>query len=750
MTHRTLQFIRNHGGYWFGHLPGVRKIIVSVEDFINNKGLPTSEFRHSLALAIHQATGNSIFYLNYESGSDAADGSSWANAWKTITSGATAARIAPGDTIRVAKSPAPASLGIQATWTNLSKTVTLASALNANIDLCEGAWTAGAGGDTTVALTAVATDGKEGSNCMKLTLDSSVQTSKLQAYKATGTLNLSAYQKITFWIKNSAAVADANRWVVKLCSDTAGVTAVDTFVIPAIPSTYQWIPLTIARTGGGNLGSSIQSIAIYTGSSAPTASSFIYVDDFVACTTDGLNLQSLISKNSGEQGGTEAWYGIQSINDVTVMLDNGVNTKGNAGRGYWGTTETVTTYKRETIKIAMQSSSTTSANSFQDNGTLASYIRFEGGYNTTSSVQEGETFWDGLNGQGFGIGSNNKTYNSINYFDFCRFYYGFDMDAYDEIINLNNANNNYYGVYLNGYCAKVGTIYHANNNDSDGVYSTSFYRNIITEIKNANNNGRMGIEITNTNGTEFKLIGNANNNYYYGVQLGINSHDNIIYEITLIKENAYGGIAYYQSDNNKIYKLHTNGNSGSAITYSPGFGGSATNFIANALIDEASELGGGWYGDVLYSHNHDQTADNHWIFFSAGTTNTVNSQTTTRHTASGIAWRFTCGSNAYDSFTPMKMTVAKIACSANNLVTAKVWMKKDHATNVAGKLICRGGQLAGVASDVSDTKADDTDWEELTVTFTPTEAGVIEIEVHAWYVAGASYVYVDDVTVTQA
>lgn len=63
------------------------------------------------------------FYLDYENRDDSKDGSSWANAWKTITSGATAARIAPGDTIRIAKSPDPTSIG-NATWTNLSKTVT--------------------------------------------------------------------------------------------------------------------------------------------------------------------------------------------------------------------------------------------------------------------------------------------------------------------------------------------------------------------------------------------------------------------------------------------------------------------------------------------------------------------------------------------------------------------------------------------------------------------------------------------------
>ena len=66
------------------------------------------------------------YFLDYEGGNDANDGLSFANRWKTITAGATAARIAPGDTIKIMGSPDPTSLGINATWTNKSATVTLA------------------------------------------------------------------------------------------------------------------------------------------------------------------------------------------------------------------------------------------------------------------------------------------------------------------------------------------------------------------------------------------------------------------------------------------------------------------------------------------------------------------------------------------------------------------------------------------------------------------------------------------------
>src|SRR4030065_1552457 len=118
------------------------------------------------------------FYLDYINGSDANNGSTWALAWKTLTLGATLARIAPADVIRIAKSPDTTSLGITALWTNLSKTVTLASALNLTVELCETAWTASANVTATASTTR-----KEGANSASLAIAAGFTTGKV-AYKA--------------------------------------------------------------------------------------------------------------------------------------------------------------------------------------------------------------------------------------------------------------------------------------------------------------------------------------------------------------------------------------------------------------------------------------------------------------------------------------------------------------------------------------------------------------------------------------
>jgi len=686
-----------------------------------------------------------IFYLDYENGNDSNDGSSWALAWKTITNGATAARIAPGDVIRIAKSPAPTSIG-NATWTNLSKTVTLATAQTANIDRCESAWTAANG--ATVTLTGVATDAKEGSYCMKITFPSSPATNTKYAYYATGTLDLSSYQKISFWIKNSAAISNATTLKVCLCSDTAGATIVDTFYIPAIPSTGRWLPLTIARNGGGNLGSSIQSIAIYTDTSTPTGSSYIYVDNFIACTTNGLNLQSLISKNSAEQGGTEGWYGIQSINGTTVLLDNETNTKADGGRGYSGTTETVATYKRETIKTALASASNTDVQSVKDSGTSGNNIEFQGGWNTSTTVQDGETYFDGLNGWGNGIILNAKNYTTLNYLNFCRYdigiYYYSDASN-NTIITLSNTNNNSsYGIVSStSNNNTITTLSNANNNGNYGVSYGPSNNNTITTLSNANNNGSYGVTFSNGHNNKISTISNANNNGQSGIYYTNNASNNTIITVSNVNSNGGYGVYFSSGSNNTIKSLSTSGNAGGIRNISGG-----RNYLFNALIAEATEVGGFSYFDDsrIFSHNHDQTANNHKIFTDGGL---IQSTTSIRHTDSGIAWQLSPTSTNRASNYPLSLSIAKIAVNANSQVTVKCWFRRNN-TGITGRLICKGGQIAGVSNDVyTDMTAAADTWEQLQIQFTPTEAGVVEIEAQAW--GGTSYsVYVDDMDISQA
>lgn len=722
-------------------------------------------------------------------------------AWKTITSGATAARIAPADIIRIAKSPDTASLGINGTWTTApttlpaSKNITsstnaspislvitghgavtgdivyiqnhttnltangswvvtrvddntltldgskgvgvggatgnctvinwmgvkLASALTKRISRCERLWTAA--GAATVTLDTA--QYKEGDASVKV-VKSSPANSTLYAYVALlegAPVDFSSYQKVSFWIYNATAIT-ANQWDLCLCSDNAGATVVDTIAIPAIPSTAQWIVLTIARNGAGNLSNSIQSVALYSGSSAGTTAG-IYLDNITACTTSGLNLQSLISKNSAAQGGTEGFYGIQSISEdgKVVRLDNHTNCLASAGittrgYGYSGTTETVTTYKRETIKTPIASVINTVLQEIQDSGTLGSNIQFQGGFDPITNSQNGETFFDGLNGWGIGLYVGGKAYSTTAYLSFIRYYYGIDLNSSTRnniaVTNLNN--NGHTGCFLPGANKNQITIGIANNNYQYGVYAYLANNNDIV-VASSNNNVAAGVYL-NYCGNNTLADSSTQNNLGYGVQMSYASNN--IINTCSTATNSSGGIAH-------SYEI---------------------NYGVNTVIAETTEVAGTAFTDSrFFSHKHDQTADNHWIFTDGGT---INSLATTRVGGTGIMWKLAITSSNRASSYPLFLSIAKIAVSANNLVTVKAWLKKDHATDVVARLVCRGGQIAGIASDVTATKANDTDWEELTITATPTEAGVIEIECWAEYSAGNSNVYVEDLTITQA
>jgi hypothetical protein len=651
------------------------------------------------------------------------------NPWKTITSGATAARIAPGDTIRIAKSPVPTSIG-DATWTNLSKTVTLATAgLTLPICMCEANWTA----VHAVDCAASATDWKEGAAKVKITEDAAGNAGEIQAWFATGALDLSGYQAISFWIKNEVAIADATRWVINLYTsvDASGVAA-HSFVIPAIPSTGRWLPLTISA--GGNMTNGINSIAVVNGAAVPTASKYIYLDNIIACTTNGLNLQSLISKNQLEQSSTasvnasEGWYGIQSINGVTILLDNDTNTIQTAGRGYSTTgvsPEAVATYKRETIKTALAAAWAGIVQEVQENGTALLLESYEGGYDISTNGQTGETIFDGLNCQGYGIEIPHN-YNYFNHIGGVRYAGVFDITtttvAYNTIKSSNVNNCLYYGVQVAG-CLNVVEVINGNNNGRSGVNVNGYASANKISIINANNhqtNNYGGVSVSGTMVcANIILTARCNNNVDRGFYMGA-AYDTVV----MILSTAWNGTQSIFSNSGNTYITNANLSE-------------ATSFSTASLSSDSK----------LYITNQSGTFTGSYIYSDGGT---INSQTVTRHTASGVAWKFSPTSTR-GSYYKLSIPIARIACTGGKAITFKAWMKKDHATNIACWLRVQGGQDSGIPTDVTVTKADDTDWEELTLpAFTPTNACVIEVLAEAWYVAGVSYAYVDDCSVSEA
>jgi hypothetical protein len=671
-----------------------------------------------------------IFNLDPVLGNDSNDGSTWALAWKTITSGATAARIAPGDTIKIAKSPDPTSIG-NATWNHLSKTVTLAAALTANVELCDAAWTA----TTNVTASTNTSNYKLGTCSVSLSIAAAFTTGKV-GYKTLGSaVDFSAYQQISFWLLASTVLA-ANVLKLCLCSDTTGDTIVDEFIIPATDVSSYKLPCTINK--GSALGSSIQSVALYAIVDPGTV--IVLLDNIIACkasgSADSLSMTSLISKNSAASGGDESWYPIQSINGTTVTIDNGPAINANAGRGYYGTTETVTTYKRECFRVL------STVCTIQDSGSSGSLIEFQGGYDPSSGNQNGETYFDAGTGRGNGIDFSNRNYVLSNRINMVRAMRGvcFLAASYCEVTAHSLCGNDSAGLYLSGASYCKADVKNVNNTTGTGL-SFAGTNNIGNEltIDNVNNNITYGMSVAAAYVNKITAE-NVCNNGSSNVSINANAIRNM-FKITNDKNSGSYGFSFDSPPalDNKIIGTTTASNASGAVSASsPG-----TQYFQGCTFGETSKVLNqtAWMNGRICLGAHDGSIENNYVYTDGGI---INSQSTVRHTASGIAWQLSPTSANRSAYYPLYMSLAKIAVAADSPVTVSCWFRRTN-TGITGKLVCRGGQISGVESDVSAsmTAAADT-WEQLTITFTPTAAGVVEIE--AWAYGGTTYsVYVDDI-----
>lgn len=604
-------------------------------------------------------------------------GSSWADAWKFPVTGPTAARTQGGDIIRIAKSPDPVSLGQTALWTNGSQDVVLTSAVTKNIEDAITGWTV-----TTNVTGSTNTSRKFGATSQQMAVGASFTTGKV-AYKAIaggGTQDFSSYQKITLWVFPSVAIASGD-FSISLCSDATGDTPVDTLNIPACPVANAWYPIVIDK--GSALGASIQSVALY--GNVDIGAVNIRLNNIVAC--GDLTLQSLIGKSG------DAIYPIQSINGTTVKIDSS-NTAA-TGRGYYGTTETVTTYRQETIKVTPSSSGYV----IPEGGTSTTgYIEYSGGWDTGSTTRTGKTWIDVLataSATVFTISSMN--FLKFNHLGLVRGSVSMSL-ANSAILELDNIIMSGSGSALSagqGYKLLVTNSKVVNNSGT-----SSFNVGARALFRNCSFLNITGAATTMAGGCEFVSCLFANNGTA---------------DITLSEGAKYGTDALILRKTQLL---------------------SSTEFSFTQNRD-----------CYAWSFDHDNSVGSNKGFTEGGT---IEWQTGTVHSSEPGAWKLVCTSTVRSSFFPLTLPLGPFGVNSSSLVTFKVWVKKDHATNVSAKIYINGDTLNGVSATTT-TKADDTNWEELTITFTPTQKGAIMVFVDVWCTSTTSAnVYVGTATLTQA
>jgi len=555
------------------------------------------------------------------------------------------------------------------------------------------------------------------------------------------------------------------------------------------------------------------------------------VDNFIACKAsslpNGLTLQSMVSKNTLEIStvsdanyGNEGWICLQSItgqgsvnNGRILLIDQGPNTYGNAGRGYFGVTESTTIYKRETIKPTLPL-----------NSTLYS-ILVQGGYNISTNLIDGITFADGLSGGYVGLYRIGVT-TKISHFSFVRTWNAFQnvSESGTLLFSTDCSHNNNNGICDNtDKRSIIGTVINCNNNSGYGAY----YYNGVSQTSpwvmvNCNSNGSSGFySIAVTVISDLK-VNNANNNVSYGVYLQ-GSYCNFS-NLLSASYNATG-LSLSSINSNQLYNTVFTGNSTVDVS------STSTVYLKNCVLSD-TEFTGAAANSRVYSTNHDNAPNNHYIYTDYGT---IVSDAVFVHSTppTGISWKYSPTNVLRSSAYPLDMVIAIIACNANSPVTVRAYFARSSQTDIGGKLICKGGQLAGVGDTLTDISSSltcfavntgipstvranptvftqtghglysndevafsgivqagwtflngnkypvtkltvdtfsipvdstgcaadylNTDpgiyspWQALTLTFTPTIAGVVEIEAHAWWIAGVAdeNVWVDDFSEVQ-
>jgi hypothetical protein len=775
------------------------------------------------------------YYVDYEGGNDASAGTSFATRWQTLTNGATAARIAPGDEIRVMASPAPTSMG-NATWTGggrpvsaaitsstnatpivmtataahglvagdyvtitghttntnangvwrvgttasgtefqilqmdgtnttgngvgasgtFTKTnnlvVKTASALVQNIALCGGlgqkpAWTASAN----VTATQETTNFKEGGAAASIAIAAGFTTGKAAYYTLPSTLNLSSYQQVSFWIRQSAgSLGAAGAIYVALCTDTIGDTVAHTCNVPALGALNVWLPVTVNL--GTNLNSAIRSVALYvvTDNAAQTFQLDNIIAGKAASSADSVTLTSLISKSDGT--GDEAWYAAQSINSDVIMLANANGTTSTSTdiRGYNGVTETVTTYKRETIKVAPQAATdSTGLGVINDSGTAGSVISFSGGWNRTDmSTQTGVTWLDGQNGNSRGVSVDTASFVSVDRINFCRYNRGLVLlTATDFSVGSVYATAcGQFGVDI-GIGSRALSITNCwVNNNASGI-GTAGLSNVISNVKSADNNGLTGVSFSGArySSANSVIAGNNGNTTAVANLRFISAINCTVGTATLTNAKVSNGILSTTSINCAVNGGSTSGNAQGIVI------GSATAvaelYLNSFTINEATEVTATIPGGFVYSNRHDNTDNNSWVF--QPLMGTTNQQTSVVDSPATTAWQMRPTSVNAGAASPVLLKLGTVVCAANSLVTVTARMRRDN-TGLTMRLICPGGQISGVATDVSsDMTASADTWQTVTITFTPTKAGAVDIYAHAF--GGTTFSgYVSNLTASQA
>lgn len=610
--------------------------------------------------------------------------------------------------------------------------VKLASPVTKNIALYGGlgqkpVWTP----SSNVTATANTSAFKEGFSSASIAINATFTTGKAAYTSLPATLDLSAYQQVSFWLMQAAGtLGSAGQIYLALCSDTAGNVVVDRLDVPPLGATSQWNCITVDK--GANLGSNINSVALYVVTDLG-AQTFL-IDNIVACkassSDDSLTMNSLISKGAslGE------WFAIQSINYDAVQIANLNSASANATRGYYGTSETVATYKRQPLR---PSAAFTIPVSGSNSGVGS--ITYSGGWDRTDmSTQTDYTWLDGISARTSVYGVNGLGQYFYNIERIC----GARWSA---------------GIYSPGRSVKLADV--AYTACGTGIASGEGF--VTTGAIYINNNGTP-VSLSSTGGTRFGAIksiasssqgisiGTINDNYFQSIERACNlaavpvtittGSNNWIGRLEAADNNASYALTATTGINNVVGGGSSSGHTAGGFSLTTG-----TLFVNNFTVNESVDvvISGTGIGTAYF--NRLDNTDKNSVIYNWSNLGTIIQQTSVVDSPATSAWRLAPGGSTSQGL-PLKLKLGTIVVAAGSLVTVTARMRRDDPF-ITLQLVCPVGQVEGMTSDAVSSVTINSNWQTLTITFTPTNVGAVDIYAYAY---GSGYGYVCNLTASQA
>lgn len=650
------------------------------------------------------------------------------------------------DTVRVMASPSPTLIG-NGTWVKEAKTMYLQDRVIANVDSCASGFTASAN----VTYTGGIGNSKDGDGASQFAIAAGFTGGKI-AYKQLSTvLNLSAFAQISLWFKCTALASNAFR--LCLCSDTTGDAVIQHFDIPFTLNTGGYpLPLTLISNLSSNLPSNVQSISL-SATRAPGAVTMI-IDNIVAClsSTDpkSINLQSLFGKNNNHP--QDHWWCVKylsagpvsspTLSGTTVGFDmytSNTNMGSVVFKGYPYVSETVPTYKIETIKagqganggvtpaiIGSQINWSPPAQTTPNLNSEISYLNIIGGYSRVDmSTLDFMTFYDGLDGQSQCLVSQGSQQSYSN-FGTVRFFIG---------AGTNNSQITKWTNIQSHCCTNSGLQLNTSLNILSSIKaSCNSIQNIYIGLGSTSAHNRC-YNITADNAGTYNMYSWGDiNNYYENLWL---SHSNS-YSIFLRNSfnSVYNGITSLNNTTGFTY----NSNNDSTVFYNV-----STN---NAVVafGNFSDNGGQYSHYTMQGFNG--VADDIRVYMSNGGM-ALSEYGAMRRTPSGYAWKLMSNFNAtFQSLQyPYIFKIATVAARANTPVRVSGYIRSNTTLNIGG-ILCKEDPYNKIVETRATATLVTNTYVPVSLTVTPTVDCVIPF--YFWGVLNTSpdFLIIDDITVS--